>query len=485
MGEREATMEQLDAMQEPLLRERQQKDQQKDYLERVRKRAADRAREILAEAYVERQKILQEAHAELEAERAAAKQEIAALKAEAEAARTSAKGELARAETVGHEADVLREKARDEGFQAGMNQAGAELREFRADMGNELATLMRAVEAQCSQITAYWRDDLAELMRVAVHAGTGYVLDSQHEEILTNLVFQAIHLLEERSVITLRVNPEDESIVSDLFKAAREKAPELNQWIVNGDETIDRGGLVAESGSGSVDLRRQNFEELLHSILDHLFLPVREADKEGLAAIHDQVESASLRFAVPEEEAIERAEASLTRDMATASQQPNPAGAGVDVPKSPAPSMPPVGEKASRPKDPPVPVPDADVADVAPAGGDQLQTVQDATGEFELPDDVFDLDEDPSPSAPQKSVSPSSLPELEEELLSAPGDIPASGAPSHEAPQKELAATSAPGEGVTQDPNLRELEDELFPVSEDEEHEVLQHGGFLPKNQAS
>ena len=44
MGEREATVEQLDAMQEPMRRERLKREQQEDYLERVRARAADRAR---------------------------------------------------------------------------------------------------------------------------------------------------------------------------------------------------------------------------------------------------------------------------------------------------------------------------------------------------------------------------------------------------------------------------------------------------------
>ena len=42
MGEREASVEQLDAMQEPLRRDKIRKEQTEDYMERVRKRAADR-----------------------------------------------------------------------------------------------------------------------------------------------------------------------------------------------------------------------------------------------------------------------------------------------------------------------------------------------------------------------------------------------------------------------------------------------------------
>ena len=58
MGEREASPQQLDAMQEPLLRERAQQQHQEDYLARVRARAEERAREILGAAYAERQRAL-------------------------------------------------------------------------------------------------------------------------------------------------------------------------------------------------------------------------------------------------------------------------------------------------------------------------------------------------------------------------------------------------------------------------------------------
>ncbi|MBO4369070.1 MAG: flagellar assembly protein FliH [Desulfovibrio sp.] len=466
MGEREATMEQLDAMQEPVLRERLQKDQQKDYIERVRKRAADRAREILAEAYTERQKIIQEAKEAIEAERAKLMQEIASIRQEAEKMRSDAKTELTRAEAVGREADTIRKNAHDEGFKTGMDQAGVELREFRADMGNELAQLMRAVEGQISAITAYWRDDLAELTRVAVRCGTGYILEAQHEAILDALVFQALNLLEQREVVTLRVNPEDESIVSDLFKAAREKAPELKQWIVNGDESIARAGLIAESGSGSVDLRRQNFEELLHSILDHLSLPVREAEKEALAALHDQVETSTLRFSAPEDDAVTQAEESLQAEKTAeeeAVQSPQP------LPKeSPHPQT--IHEEKPLSKD---------VSDSPQENSEHPVEEED----FVLPEDVFDAEDAVSPQKADESKSIADA--LEAELLPDPDNASIAGTPSLPDNPSEPVASAPPPPKSANDPSLAELEDELFPVNQDEEHDVLQHGGLLPNNQDS
>ena len=290
MGEREATVEQLDAMQEPMRRERLKREQQEDYLERVRARAADRAREILGAAYAERQKVLEEARAEAEAERQKLIREGEALKAAGTAAQERAAAELAAAKAAREEAERIREAAHDEGFQAGMEQAGDELREFRADLGQSLAVVLRAIDAQRQAIGDSWREELVELVRTAVGAGTGWLLDKEHEAILRSLVLEALNLLEDRATVTVRVNPEDEATVSDMFMAARERAPELKQWIVNGDAAVERGGLVAESVSGSVDSRREHFRELVDGILSHLALPVREDEEKDAPAVHELVE---------------------------------------------------------------------------------------------------------------------------------------------------------------------------------------------------
>lgn len=283
MGEREASVEQLSAMQEPLRREKQKKEQTEDYMERVRARAADRAREILGAAYTERQDVLQEAKNEIAALKRQAAEECARLKAEGEAARKLGQAELERARQEREKAEQIRLAAHDEGFESGMDKAGQELHEFRAELGQSIAAVLGAIERQRKHILETWREELVTLTQCVAQAGTGFILQKEHETILRNLVFQALDLLENRSIITVRVNPEDEAQVADMFRAARERAPELKQWIVTGDSNIERGGLVAESGSGSVDLQRQNFREMIGNILVHLGLPDSSSPEETSA----------------------------------------------------------------------------------------------------------------------------------------------------------------------------------------------------------
>lgn len=297
MGEREATVEQLDAMQEPLRRERMQQQQQEDYFDRVRAKAEERAREILGAAYAERQKVLEEAKVEAHELNKRLTHESAAIKAQAQEERNQAQAELAQAQALRQEAQTLRENGQAEGFQAGMEQSGQELKEFRAEIGQALGAVLHALDSQRHAICESWREQLALLTQEAVTAGTGWVLEKEHKKILQSLVFEALNLLEDRATVTLRVHPDDEETVSDMFMAARERVPELQQWIVNGDPSVGRGGLLAESVSGSVDCRRELYTELVNGVLSCLTLGPGQDDQRQGEAVSQLVRQEAERIA--------------------------------------------------------------------------------------------------------------------------------------------------------------------------------------------
>ncbi|SDF28317.1 FliH/SctL family protein [Desulfovibrio legallii] len=302
MGEREASEAQLDAMQEPALRQRRQHQQEEDYLARVRARAEERAREILGAAYTERQKVLEEARAEAAAAVQALTREADAAREEARTALDAARQERQAAAQLREEAAQLRDAAHDAGFQEGMDAAGEELAAFRQELGQSLATLLRRLEDQQAALCAAWREDLTALTLAAVEAGTGWMLQSEHKAILRSLVLEALNLLEERASVSVRVHPDDEATVGDLFQAARERVPELRQWVVTGDPNLEPGDLVAESGSGSVDCRRAYFREMTAGVLAHLALPQRPEEAAAAAELGELVAREAARLAAPEVE---------------------------------------------------------------------------------------------------------------------------------------------------------------------------------------
>ncbi|MDR3357405.1 MAG: flagellar assembly protein FliH [Desulfovibrio sp.] len=442
MGEREADMAELAAMQEPLRKERQGRQLQRDYLENVRARAAERAREILAAAYAEREKILEDAKREAGEHSLRLERESGALKAAAEAAYARATEEREAAAALRQEAGEIRSAAHSEGFQTGMKQAGAELMEFRAELGASLAALLRAVEAQRRSITAFWREDVAELARAAVTAGTGWTLGSEHENILRALVLNSLDMLEERAILTLRVHPEDVAQVSELFAAARERAPDLKQWAVTADAGMEHGDFTVENAHGSVESRREYFRETVRGVLANLVLPAGEDEVD-----HAPVDGKDMG------ELVEREVERITRLM------PPPVGA-VPAPLSgDAPEMDDVPNLPEPPADSPEQSPAETVSDAMPAesgagalpeltpGGEAKQTSSEA----------------PAPDAAKAHA----------------GDDAQSG------PDADTEADFDVAEKT--DPTVKELEDELFsgeaetsPNASADASSVFAEGGFLP-----
>lgn len=453
MGDREASVEQLSAMQESLQRERRARERSEDYMERVRARAASRAKEILGAAYAERQKVLDEARGEAQEQKKKILADCNQLKAEAERAQNQARAELAKAEEERREAQALLSAAHEEGYKAGMDQAREELHEFRLELGQALGQLLRALEWRQKEILKDWRDDLVELVQCAAQAGAGYVLSKEHNSIMRGLVFQALDLLESRRSISIKVNPDDEPQVSGLFRAARERYPELGQWIVTGDEKIERGGLVAESGSGSADLKRENFRSMVEDVLSHLALPEGKGESGYDEMIREIVEREASRIAslTPE----------LDMPVLEPDHEPEAPDAAMDEPMS------------------------AELSGSA----DEEEPLEGALPPEDKPEEI-NPEPHMEPEIERDNAALASGP-LEEELFE---DFQAESVFEEEAP----APVSVPEDVNSSDPALAALEEELFPLEGEDaasdslgerkeakeeelklEPETLAQGGFL------
>lgn len=474
MGEREASPQQLDAMQEPLLRERAQQQHQEDYLARVRARAEERAREILGAAYAERQKVLEEAGAEAQTRILQLTREALALKAQAQEELALAEAEHSKARDLREEAEIIRDHAHNDGFQAGMAQAGAELKEFRADVGQMLGNMLQALEGQRHSLGEAWRNELAELARVAVEAGTGWILQAEHGRILQHLVFSSLQLLEDRATVTVRVHPDDEETVSDLFRAARERVPELTQWIVNGDASIEAGGLVAESVSGSVENLRAHYREMVNGILEYLTLPQRPQDEpaeqaagaaaaqglEHLAEImhQDAPPAAEVPATLPDDTELEPEVAPDEPDHVSADLPDGMAGDVVDS----ADEAIAVGMDPDEHDAPVALATEESLAEEAQQP--QLPEVGQEPDQAEPFVDSGSMQQNTSADAPEFDAVPNFEPDQEALAASSVDSEAQSAAPA--APQHH--------EAQAVNPSLAELEDELFPLPAEEEDHYAQ-----------
>jgi flagellar assembly protein FliH len=176
-------------------------------------------------------------------------------------------------EQAGAEAGVIRAKAQEEGYAEGIKQAELELEDVRASLGDAVSAVLAAIQEEAPKVTAAWRDDLAALVRLSVEKAFAITLSAEHGKILEALYAQAVHALEDSRSITVRVNPEDEAGIQDIIGMGSSRNPGLETWRVKVDPSITPGGMIVESGSSLADNTVESRMAAVNAVLAGLNVP--------------------------------------------------------------------------------------------------------------------------------------------------------------------------------------------------------------------
>ena len=171
------------------------------------------------------------------------------------------------------EAEAIRTKAYEEGYGKGMEDAQRELEDFRSGMADSVAAVLSTIEGQCSSIFDSWREDLIGVTRLAVEKGTAAVLSEERAKILETILDQTVAILDERRDLTIRVNPEDEPVITDLMQLTQDKFADIKVWRVKADPSITPGGMMVESASSLADGRVESRKAAVEQVVSRLTLP--------------------------------------------------------------------------------------------------------------------------------------------------------------------------------------------------------------------
>lgn len=179
------------------------------------------------------------------------------------------------------EAAALREQARKEGYEQGINDAQAELDEFRTAAAQTTTAVLSAIESQADALTKAWENELCGLVRAAVEAGIGYELNRHRAEILKALFFEAVNLLSKEKKAVIFTNPEDSAIVAEIVATAGEDYAARFQ--VRGNPGLTPGSIVLESSLGLVENNLESRRAMVERILSELVLS-EQVEQVGEAA---------------------------------------------------------------------------------------------------------------------------------------------------------------------------------------------------------
>lgn len=214
------------------------------------------------------------------------------------------------------EAESLRLKAQEEGYQAGAQAAQAELEEFRAAAGGAVAAVLGSIESQVAAVLDEWRGELVNLVRVAVEAGTGAQMSQDRANILAALFTQAAEQLMTSRHTAVRVNPEDEAVVADIIDSAGGYYRELYQ--VKADPDLAPGSIVLENSDGKVENTLEQRRHLVDEILSELSIGQKNSAKAEPAL----QKAAPQDSALPAETELPPADDSVNNQKPAAAAQP-------------------------------------------------------------------------------------------------------------------------------------------------------------------
>lgn len=171
------------------------------------------------------------------------------------------------------EAEGIRAGARDEGFAAGREEAQALARTEAARVRDFMDALHAALVAEKERAYSSHKEALFQILRLAFEKTLGVMLDEQREQVLVTLFEEAVAQLQARTCVTVYVCRADLDLATDLAGQTRERRGDLPELRISACDDLEPGGVRVESGDGLVDnsitARFEQVRAILEGYVEH------------------------------------------------------------------------------------------------------------------------------------------------------------------------------------------------------------------------
>lgn len=171
------------------------------------------------------------------------------------------------------EAAWIKEKAHQEGYEQGCQQAQEELTALQQQHADSVSGVLGAIQGQCSNIFNNWRSELVTIVRSAVERTCAVEMSENRQASLEKLFAEAVQVLDERRQLVITVHPDDEEMITGIIQNAQSHYNGLEAWSVKPDPSIVAGGILVESRDGMVDNTIVSRKQAVDEILEQLVIP--------------------------------------------------------------------------------------------------------------------------------------------------------------------------------------------------------------------
>lgn len=151
------------------------------------------------------------------------------------------------------EAEQLKARALEEGYAQGVAAAGEQVQNDLAQMSTSLGSMLESLAAERRKIWDAHRQDFVNLLRMAVEQTIAVSIDSRRQEILQNLLGEALELMDAKDSLVVTVHPDDEPLMRELLTRAQQERPTLSQVLTKVNAQMLPGSVALECPDGLVD----------------------------------------------------------------------------------------------------------------------------------------------------------------------------------------------------------------------------------------
>ena len=151
------------------------------------------------------------------------------------------------------EAEALLATARIKGYEEGLAQAQTELDQHTQAMSTEVENLLIQLGAQGTAIFENRRQDIISLIRLAVEKTLKVEMDEKRTISLEALMLEALERIESQRQLAIKCAPPDAPELEIFLKSIQDRNPSLKYWTVKSDPALESGGIIVEAAEGKID----------------------------------------------------------------------------------------------------------------------------------------------------------------------------------------------------------------------------------------
>jgi flagellar assembly protein FliH len=166
------------------------------------------------------------------------------------------------------EADQLRKRAREEGLAKAREEIQARAKAESDKVSDFLGRLQSALESEKKRAFDAHKQALFQILKLAFEKTLGVMLAEERENVLHSLFEEAASQLQTTTCITVKVCNQDLELTKALIEKTRQARPDLPELRVCPCADLEMGGVRIESGDGLVDNSVASRFEQVRAILD-------------------------------------------------------------------------------------------------------------------------------------------------------------------------------------------------------------------------